>query len=933
MNQDRRMTLTVAVAVVFTSTVLFPPFTGSVWFTAGVGAVITVAAAGTLSRLRTLPVFVCLAISLIALLLYLNLAFEASRSYWKFLPTTASLAALGGLVRAGFSDASKYAPPVPTNVTGLVFLAVAGIGITAVFTDLIAVRLRSSAMAGLPLLVLFTVPVTINVQRTALTTAVIFFLATAGYLAMLSADGRERIRVWGRLISLWRTEDGAPKYSGPARANGASTGAGGPVTSAANGAANGAGQGQTGRRRQKVTFQVLRGPDTRSLAAAGRRVGFASIVLALFAPLLVPGLHAARIASADWVFGNSNGTGGGTPIPDLLTGVATQLQETHSHVVMTYTTTDPHPQYLQQEVLDTLSPTSGWEPFANSQVVTQPFFTQLPPQPDGITDPGQPQVTTTITVANGAASATPGFNFLAVPYPPESIHDLTGTWEVDPSTLTVVTENGSLNNITYQVVSQDVLPTPAQLRKTSQPSDMTETYMTDMSADLQLPASYKQSATLRRLADSITKGQPTNFDKANALAKWLSSQGGFSYNTNAPAISDVAGLLEYLDKDKIGDCVQAAYSMTVLLRVLGIPSRFVLGYTQGTKVDGHYEVKNTDAHAWPEAFFPSYGWIRFEPTPSGGQGTAQQPSYSQTGTTSAGGGATPPVLPSSSANPNAPREISGHRVEPLPGDDGNPEHYFTATAIPTKGTTPWAALALAIIAAIALACGIVAIVAPLGQRALSARPGERLRRRRPNLGLVAVVLGAGAIVAILLDKMLTHTNGLDVKTGWATVGIAFGAAAVVALTVPTGCRAVLRWWHWLRASDDASRVHAAWLELRADLTDYGVAQLASESPRALAGRVTSGLALAEPAAEAVSRIALAEERAVYAGRPSESKTLRKDGSTARQGIAAASGRGARWRARIFPASTLSALIDAITRIPDTWALLRLRWQHRHLSRP
>ena len=72
-------------------------------------------------------------------------------------------------------------------------------------TDLIAVRLRSTALAGLPLLVLFTVPITMNAQHEGVGTAVVFCLGTAGYLAMLSADGRERIRVWGRLVSLWRS--------------------------------------------------------------------------------------------------------------------------------------------------------------------------------------------------------------------------------------------------------------------------------------------------------------------------------------------------------------------------------------------------------------------------------------------------------------------------------------------------------------------------------------------------------------------------------------------------------------------------------------------------------------------------------------------------------------------------------------------------------
>ena len=51
------------------------------------------------------------------------------------------------------------------NLPGLMLLAVGGVGITAVMTDLIAVRLRSAALAGLPLLVLFCVPVTMNASH------------------------------------------------------------------------------------------------------------------------------------------------------------------------------------------------------------------------------------------------------------------------------------------------------------------------------------------------------------------------------------------------------------------------------------------------------------------------------------------------------------------------------------------------------------------------------------------------------------------------------------------------------------------------------------------------------------------------------------------------------------------------------------------------
>ena len=128
----------------------------------------------------------------------------------------------------------------------------------------------------------------------------------------------------------------------------------------------------------------------------------------------------------------------------------------------------------------------------------------------------------------------------------------------------------------------------------------------------------------------------------------------------------------------------------------------------------------------------------------------------------------------------------------------------------------------------------------------------------------------------------------------------------------------------MRAVDDAGRAHTAWLELRADLADYGLAPLPSESPRALAGRVATGLALAEPAVEAVARIAMAEERASYSARPAESETLHQDSIAARRGIAAASGRGARWRARIFPASMMATFADAAGRIPQAWAAWRLR---------
>ena len=69
----------------------------------------------------------------------------------------------------------------------------------------------------------------------------------------------------------------------------------------------------------------------------------------------------------------------------------------------------------------------------------------------------------------------------------------------------------------------------------------------------------------------------------DSLANWLSS-GQFSYNLNPASLNSAASLLNFLTKTKTGFCVQYAYAMTVLTRLLGIPARFVVGYTAGTRL-------------------------------------------------------------------------------------------------------------------------------------------------------------------------------------------------------------------------------------------------------------------------------------------------------------------------------------------------------------
>jgi hypothetical protein len=83
--------------------------------------------------------------------------------------------------------------------------------------------------------------------------------------------------------------------------------------------------------------------------------------------------------------------------------------------------------------------------------------------------------------------------------------------------------------------------------------------------------------------------------------------------------------------------------MIMLLRELGIPSRLVMGYLPGQlQGDGAWQVRRSAAHAWVEVYFPTYGWVPFDPTP-GNTENGQRPSTFEAGS----------PLPTSAASPGA----------------------------------------------------------------------------------------------------------------------------------------------------------------------------------------------------------------------------------------------------------------------------------------
>jgi transglutaminase-like putative cysteine protease len=602
---------------------VYPLIQGGAWFWAGVGAVITAAAAGTVTRLPALQaaavatvlalivaspllaspgwawkvlgvVIVAAAAAsrarvpilqalgglityLAALLVYLNVAFAARLSVAGIVPTTTSVRYLWTLAGRGLAE-RVYAPPVPSTL-GITLLTAGGIGLMAAATYVLAVRLRSPAIAGLPLLALYSVRITTNARQGGAGATVVFCLGMIGYLALLAADGRDRLRIWGRLVTVWHSsiDDQA---------------------------------------------EAAQAPDTRSLAASGRRIGLAAACIALAFPLLIPGVRVHDLFQSGGA-ATTTGTGGGQiRLPDPLVQMNAQLQHTAQQTVLTYRTdaAKPQQQYLQVYVLNYDPVTQRWALVApDGTPVSGAALRAAPGVARGVRET---PTSTQVKISTGVTGYSSRLAVLPLPYAPAALA-ATGSWQEDPTTLMVYSTGQQLSGLNYTVTS-------------SQPSldggvlDLPPDYPASVKAYAGFPAGPQRD--LARLAARITRHARTTFDEALALQRYFTTPAnGFTYNLGVTLPDNLRGLTQFLFQTKQGYCQQFAFAMAALAREVGIPSRIAVGYTAGQpEANGQWwKVTTGDAHSWPELYFRDYGWLRFEPTPGGstGQGTATTPFY------------------------------------------------------------------------------------------------------------------------------------------------------------------------------------------------------------------------------------------------------------------------------------------------------------------
>jgi protein-glutamine gamma-glutamyltransferase len=91
--------------------------------------------------------------------------------------------------------------------------------------------------------------------------------------------------------------------------------------------------------------------------------------------------------------------------------------------------------------------------------------------------------------------------------------------------------------------------------------------------------------------------------------------GGYTYTLD-PGLYGQHTADEFWFDKKTGFCEHIASSFVILMRALDVPARIVTGYQGGdlNNVDGFWNLRQSDAHAWAEVWQAGGGWLRVDPT-------------------------------------------------------------------------------------------------------------------------------------------------------------------------------------------------------------------------------------------------------------------------------------------------------------------------------
>ncbi|MBN1172512.1 MAG: DUF4129 domain-containing protein, partial [Micromonosporaceae bacterium] len=298
-HRQRHRTISASVATLLAALPLSTLFERWTWLVnAGLALTALCLVALALRALR-LPSWVPTVGMVVALPVILAREFPSGQELLVLIPSGATLQHFTHLTSTAIVDLRQYSTPAPDRA-GFLFLAVFGIAAVAIIIDLLVVVLRQPAVAGLPMLAMYSVPVAIETGSVSL---IPFLCGAAGFLWLLATDSIDRIRRFGKRFS-------------------------------------GDGQG--------VDVWAVS-----PLASAGRRLGIIGLALAVALPLAVPGMTTGLFDQ----FGvTGRGAAGGSATTVNLTAMLSgSLKRDRPFEMVRVQTNDTNPYYLRFAVADQLT--------------------------------------------------------------------------------------------------------------------------------------------------------------------------------------------------------------------------------------------------------------------------------------------------------------------------------------------------------------------------------------------------------------------------------------------------------------------------------------------------------------------------------------------------------------------------------------------------
>ncbi len=124
--------------------------------------------------------------------------------------------------------------------------------------------------------------------------------------------------------------------------------------------------------------------------------------------------------------------------------------------------------------------------------------------------------------------------------------------------------------------------------------------------DFMLLENFEAKQEITNVVNSLRDENITPFVIAQKMSAFVYDN--FEYRKG---VTNVETQVDEIWKLKAGVCQDFAHVLLVMLRLVGIPARYVSGYI----CPKNHELRGEGAtHAWVEAYIPFHGWLGFDPT-------------------------------------------------------------------------------------------------------------------------------------------------------------------------------------------------------------------------------------------------------------------------------------------------------------------------------